>query len=109
LHTYIIRVLKFNIGLHWFKSVKDSGRFYSSFTTLPSSTLEFTTIRGRKVIECDVKNSTIILNKYIDNEDYKYDVSQGIFYKRFMSELKLSKNVIKNMMYSKVFFNDRDY
>jgi hypothetical protein len=24
-----------------------------------------------------------------------------------MSELKLSKNVIKNMMYSKVFFNDR--
>jgi hypothetical protein len=28
--------------------VKDSGRFYSSFTTLPSSTLEFTTIRGRK-------------------------------------------------------------
>jgi hypothetical protein len=42
----------------------------------------------------------------IDNEDYKYDVSQGIFYQRFMSELKLSKNVM-NMMYSKVFFNDR--
>jgi hypothetical protein len=39
--------------------------------------------------------------------NYKYDVSQGIFYQRFMSELKLSKNVIKNMMYSKVFFNDR--
>jgi hypothetical protein len=53
-----------------------------------------------------LKSSTIILNKYIDNEDYKYDVSQGIFY-QFMSELKLSKNVIKNMMYSKVFFNDR--
>jgi hypothetical protein len=107
-YKYIIRVLKFNIGLHWFKSVKDSGRFYSSFTTLPSSTLEFTTIRGRKVIECDVKNAQpLFLIKYIDNEDYKYDVSQGIFYQRFMSELKLSKNVIKNMMYSKVFFNDR--
>jgi hypothetical protein len=43
-------------GLKVLKIVVDS----SSFTTLPSSTLEFTTIRGRKVIECDVKK----LNHY---------------------------------------------
>lgn len=107
-YKYIIRVLKFNLGLHWFKYQNDSGRFYSSFTTLPSSTLDFTTIRGNKVIELDIKNAQpMFLIKYIKNEDYTYDVCNGIFYQKFMSLLKKDKMTIKNLLYSKVFFNNK--
>ncbi|MES2575667.1 MAG: hypothetical protein V4572_12030 [Bacteroidota bacterium] len=107
-YRYLIRALKFNLGLHWFSHQKNSGRFYSSFTTLPGSSLDFTTIRGQKVVELDIKNAQpMFLIEYVDDEQYKYDVTSGVFYQKFMSELRMTKNKIKNMMYANVFFNDK--
>jgi len=97
--------LKINFKNLWFK-VSNEGRFYSSVSNLPYTAVPFLKLYNQNTQEFDVKNSQpLLLSLLIENNEYKKDVVDGIFYEKLASELGYSRNDTKILSYKYIFFN----
>jgi hypothetical protein len=105
LHTNL--ALKLNFQNLWFK-LSNEGRFYSTITNLPFTSLPFFKMYRRKVYDIDIKNSQpLLLSILIDNPLYKSDVEQGIFYDKVAAELGIEKKYFKMLSYKYIFFSNK--
>lgn len=101
---YINQVLKFHYKNLWFK-ISDEGRFYSSLTNLPSKSIKFLKLNGKKLVELDVKNCQPLLLSYLINHPaYKIDVENGVFYDKMAKALDLKRVEFKLFSYRYIFF-----
>lgn len=104
---YINTALKIQYKNLWFKVSKE-GRFYSSLTNLPSVTLPFLQLYNEEIIELDVANcQPLLLAHLIDNEEYKKDVEEGLFYSKMASLIGWTTDRFKIMSYRYLFFSNR--
>lgn len=110
-YDYFIRALKFNLNCHWFIE-SSTGRFYSSFTSLPSIATPFIRIKGKKVIEKDITAAQpTFLAMSVDCPEYKKDILKGEFYESIVVAMglpleKKNRDLVKTLLYANVFFND---
>lgn len=106
IYLYFCMALKVNLKNLWFK-VSDEGRFYSSISNLPKSSVNFIRLYNEKTISVDISNcQPLLLSTMIENENYKNDCVNGIFYEELMKNLPggLSRNEVKVMCYKYIFF-----
>lgn len=105
---YITLSLKVNLGNLWFK-LSDEGRFYSSISNLPYTSVPFIKLRNQKTVEIDMKNSQpLLLSVLVDNDDYKKDVIDGVFYDKMAVDLNMTRNQFKIYSYKYIFFSSKE-
>lgn len=105
-HMYILSAIKINLGLHYF-SISSSGRHYTSMASLPKIAIDYLTVSNKKVIEIDAANSQpLLLGALVDNQEYKKDCEDGVFYDMLAKENGKSRDHVKNQSYKYIFFNN---
>jgi hypothetical protein len=105
--------------LLYFSIDKQSGRFFSSITGLFSELRQFITLNGENLIELDIKNAApLMLSHFINNDKYKKDVEDGIFYDKLTTKLygvepntpdwKQYRHKTKERLFRTIFFNNKE-
>jgi hypothetical protein len=107
IYDYINDALMINYDNIWFK-VSDEGRFYNSLTNLSYTALPFIKLKRRKIKELDIANcQPLLLNKFVDNKEYKKDCELGLFYDKLSKEIGTSRNEAKILSYKYIFFTNK--
>ena len=99
--------LKLNLKNIWIKK-SDEGRFYSSVSNLPSTSVQFLKLNGASTFDIDIKNSQPLLLSVLlpkSQKQYKKDVESGIFYEKVAAEMGITRDIFKSYSYKYVFFN----
>jgi hypothetical protein len=111
--TYLfkIKAVQFNLGVQWFQ-VADTGRLYSSVANLSNTAMCYLSVDGEEVVQIDASNSQpLLLSCHIDNEGYKKDVENGVFYEKLAIGLGFkgsgARNKAKQVSYRWIFFNNK--
>jgi hypothetical protein len=74
-----------------------------SYTALP-----FIKLKGKKVIEIDVKNcQPLLLATIINNVKYKKNVEEGVFYDNMAKKLNMKRDKFKVLSYKFIFFSNK--
>jgi len=105
-YLYFCMALKVNLQNLWFK-ISDEGRFYSSISNLPKSSVKFIRLYNEKTTSVDISNcQPLLLSTMIDNKLYKKDCVNGLFYDELIKILpeEIGRNEIKVMCYKYIFF-----
>jgi hypothetical protein len=103
--------LKVNMKNLWFK-LSDEGRFYSSISNLPKTSVNFIKLYNEKTISVDIANcQPLLLSTMIDNDEYKNDCLNGVFYDELERTLsgesstsQINRQKVKLMCYKYIFF-----
>lgn len=107
-YDYINDALKINYQNLWFK-ISDEGRFYNSTTSLSYTALPFIKLKRREIFEIDIKNcQPLLLSTLIDDDEYKKDVEDGIFYDKVGRYLNMSRSEFKVLSYKLIFFSNKE-
>jgi len=107
IYTHINLALKLNFQNLWFK-LSDEGRFYSTISNLPYTSMPFLRMDRRELVDIDIKNSQpLLLSTLIDRDKYKNDVQDGVFYDKIANELGIERNEFKILSYKYIFFSDK--
>jgi hypothetical protein len=99
--------LKLNLKNIWIKK-SDEGRFYSSVSNLPSTSVQFLKLNGASTFDIDIKNSQPLLLSVLlpkSQKQYKKDVESGIFYEKVAAEMGITRDIFKSYSYKYIFFN----
>lgn len=103
---YLQTALKINLGNLWFK-VSEQGRFYNSTTNLSYTALPFSKLNNREIFELDIPNcQPTLLATLINNQQYKKDCEEAIFYDRMADLLGKERNEFKLLSYKYIFFTN---
>jgi hypothetical protein len=104
---YLNTALKVNLGNLWF-TISEEGRFYNTITNMSYTALPFIKLKGKKVIEIDVKNcQPLLLATIINNVKYKKDVEEGVFYDNMAKKLNMKRDKFKVLSYKYIFFSNK--
>ena len=111
LYQYFNMALKINLKNIWFK-ISNEGRFYSSISNLPKSAVQFIKLYNEKTIAIDITNcQPLLLSTMINNQKYKQDCVDGIFYdvleRTLSDESSTSRNEVKLLCYKYIFFGSK--
>lgn len=110
IYRYINTALKINFKNYWFKEA-DSGRLYSTFTSLPSTAHCFIYSNNKRLYEVDIKNcQPLLLASLVKSKKYKKAVEDGQFYEDVMDAYptKMDRASIKTELYKRVFFANNE-
>jgi hypothetical protein len=101
-----IQAIKFNLQNFWFK-VSNEGRFYSTVSNMDTIAVPFLLINGNKTTNLDAKNSQpLLLSSIIKNNQFKKDVTSGIFYDKVAESIGIERDEFKVLSYQYIFFNE---
>lgn len=102
----MIKAIKINLGIHFFKEA-DTGRIYSSIANLPKLCLPHLTLNGNAVAEIDAVNcQPLIISSFLNNEQYKKDCEDGIYYEKMAAHFRINRDEFKLLNLSKILFNN---
>lgn len=106
---YINDALKINQGVIWFAIPDNTGRFYTSLTSLTNTAKPFFRLKGRPVVEIDINNcQPLLLSTIVDHPKYKRDCENGVFYDKLAKELNMERKDVKVPAFKYIFFNDKE-
>lgn len=107
IYDYINDALKLNFDNIWIK-LSNEGRFYNTLTNLSYTSIPFMKLKRRGLKEIDIVNcQPLLLSKLVNNEEYKSDCENGIFYDRMAKELNMTRNEFKVLSYKYIFFSNK--
>lgn len=99
--------LKLNLKNIWIKK-SEEGRFYSSVSNLPSTSVRFLKLNGAATFDIDIKNSQPLLLSVLlpkTQKQYKKDAESGIFYEKVAAVMGITRDIFKSYSYKYIFFN----
>lgn len=91
----------------WF-GVSDSGRFYSTYTNLPSFIRKFIKFDDDEMATLDLRNAQpLFLSHLINHTQMKESCSQGVFYDKLVEKTpNIPRQKMKEMIYRLILFNE---